>query len=51
MEKITFRCPSCGKRLFDFEGLIAGRISIKCTRCKTLTVFEQSSVTTDTEKH
>lgn len=47
MEKITYRCPSCGKRLFDLDGVIVGRVDIKCTRCKTMTVFE----TTVTDKN
>lgn len=51
MEKITYRCPSCGKRLFDLDGVIVGRVDIKCTRCKTMTVFEQSSVATVTDKN
>ena len=51
MEKITYRCPSCGKRLFDLDGIVSGRIEIKCTRCKTLTVFDSRTETNVTDKN
>ena len=44
MEKVSIRCPSCGRRLFDInmERESAGAICIRCPRCKSFTQVDLS---------
>lgn len=55
MKKI-FRCPRCGRRLFDVaDGEPATELHIQCPRCKTITVFNYSGpvspTSAPTERH
>lgn len=44
MEKVSIRCPACGRRLFDInmERESAGAICIRCPRCKSFTQVDLS---------
>lgn len=44
MEKVSIRCPACGRRLFDVDvdRESAGAVSIRCPRCKSFTHVDLS---------
>lgn len=44
MEKVSIRCPACGRRLFDVDvdRESAGAVSIRCPRCKSFAQVDLS---------
>lgn len=33
-QKESYRCPTCGRRLFDIDEVVMVKLTIKCPRCK-----------------
>lgn len=44
MEKVSVRCPACGRRLFDVDASqrLGGWLCIRCPRCKSFTHVDLS---------
>lgn len=39
---ITYRCPTCGKRLFDASSESEFRIRIKCPQCRCIVEIDST---------
>lgn len=40
---ITYRCPTCGKRLFDASTDSEFRIRIKCSQCRCIVEIDSTA--------
>ena len=42
----TIYCPSCGRKVFTYDGRATNYLSVKCKKCKKLVVYKPDSDTT-----